>query len=49
MGRSLYISADMKKDISITSDPVDGFQSVWGHFGVVKYGQSNREVTVHIN
>ena len=35
MVRSLYTSADMEKEISVTSDPVDGFQSVRGHFGVV--------------
>ena len=28
MVKSLYTSADMEKDISVTSDPVDGFQSV---------------------
>ena len=49
MVRSLYTSADMKKDNFITSDPVDGFQSVRGHFGVVFHGQSNGEVTVHIS
>ena len=32
MVRSLYTSADMKKDISITSDTVDRFQSVRGQF-----------------
>ena len=42
--RSLYTSADMEKDISRTSDPVDGFQSVWGHFGVVSQGQSGSVV-----
>ena len=46
---SLYISADMKKDISITSDPVDEFQSVRSHFGVVFQGQSNGKVIVHIS
>ena len=30
MVRSLYTSANMKKDRSITYDPVDGFQSVRG-------------------
>ena len=44
MVRSLYTSADMEKDISITSDPADGFQSVWGHFGVVFQGQSSSVV-----
>ena len=33
--RSLYILADMENHISITSDPMDGFQSVRHHFGVV--------------
>ena len=41
MVRSLYTSADMEKEISVTSDPVDGFQSVRGHFGVVFQNQSN--------
>ena len=49
MVRSLYTSADMKKDIFITSDPVDGFQSVRGHFGVVFLGQSDGEVSVYIS
>ena len=49
MVRSLYISVDMEKHISITSYPVDGFRSVGGHFGVVLIGQSNGEVTVHIS
>ena len=44
MVRPLYTSADMEKDISIISDPVDGFQSVRGNFGVVFQGQSNGEV-----
>ena len=35
MVRSLYTSADMKKDFSVTSDPVDGFQHVRAHFGIV--------------
>ena len=38
-------SADMEKHISITYDPVDGFQSVRGHFGVVSQGQSNGQIT----
>ena len=49
MVRSLYISVDMEKHISITSYPVDGFRSVGGHFGVVLIGQSNGEVIVHIS
>ena len=39
----------MEKDISIPSDPRDGFQSVRGHFWVVFRGQYNGEVTVHIS
>ena len=34
MVRSLYTSADMEKNISVTSDPVDGFRHMGGHFGV---------------
>ena len=45
--RSLYTSADMEKDISITSDLVDRFQSVRGHFKVVFLSQPNGKVTVH--
>ena len=41
MVRSLYISADKDKDIFSTFDPMDRFQSVKGHFGVVFQGQSN--------
>ena len=32
MVRSLYTSADMEKDISITSGPVDGFQHITSSF-----------------
>ena len=42
--RSLYTLAD----ISVTSDPMYGFQSVRGHYGVVFQEQSNSEVTVQI-
>ena len=49
MVRSLYTSADMKKDISITSDTVDRFQSVRGQFRVVFQGQSISEVTIIIS
>ena len=49
MMRSLYILADMENHISITSDPMDGYQSVRHHFGVDFQGQSNDEVTVHIS
>ena len=44
MVRSMYTSANMEKDISITSDPVDRFQGVWGHFGVVFQGKSSSVV-----
>ena len=37
----MLTSADMEKEISVTFDPVDRFQSVWGHFGVVFQGQSS--------
>ena len=47
--RSLYKSTDMEKDISITSDQMDRFQSVRGDFGVVFQGQSNGEVIVDIS
>ena len=47
--KSLYTSADMEKDISITFDPVDGFWQSKSHFGVVSQGKSNSEVTVHIS
>ena len=44
MVRSLYISVDMEKHISITYDPMDRFQSVKVISGVVFQGQSNGEV-----
>ena len=40
MARSLYRTADLEKVISIISDPVDRFQSVRGHFGIVFQGES---------
>ena len=46
---SLYTSADMEEDLSITLQPVDGFQHMRGHFGVVFHDQSNGEVTLHIS
>ena len=57
MVRSLYTSADMKKDISIpfdkdisiTSDAVDRFLQSKCNFWVVFQGKSNSEVTVHIS
>ena len=42
MVRSLYTSADMEKDISITSDIVDRFSK--SNFGVVFQGKSNSEI-----
>ena len=49
MVRSLYTSADLKEDLSITLEPMDRFKHMMGPFGVVFQGQSNGEVTVHIN
>ena len=46
---SLYTSADMEEDLSITLQPVDGFQHMRGHFGVVFHAQSIDEVTVQIS
>ena len=40
----MLTSADMEKEIFITFDPVDRFQSVWGHFGVVFQGKSSSVV-----
>ena len=44
MVRSLYISADIEKDNSLTSDPVEGFWQFKTLFGIVFQGQSNSEV-----
>ena len=44
MVRSLYTSADMEKDISITSDIVDRFSQSKSNFGVVFQGKSNSEI-----
>ena len=49
MVRSLYTSADMEEDLSITLEPMDRFQHMRGPFEVVFQGQSNGEVTVHIS
>ena len=38
MVRSLYTSADMEEDLSITVDLMDGFQCMRTHFGVVFRG-----------
>ena len=35
MVRSLYTSADMEENLSITFEPVDRFKHMRGHFGVV--------------
>ena len=44
MVRSLYTLADMEKDISITSNALDRYQSVRGNFGVDSQGQSSSVV-----
>ena len=49
MVRSLYTSADMKKDIFITSHPIDRFWQFKSHFGVVFLVQSDGEVSVYIS
>ena len=49
MVRSLYTLADIKKDNSLTSNSEEGFWQFKSLFGVVLQGQSNSEVTVHIN
>ena len=45
----LYRTADLNINFTVSFDPVDRFQHVRGHFGVVFHGQSNGEVTVHIS
>ena len=49
MVRSLYTSADIEEDLSITFDLVDRIRHMGGHFGVVSQAQSNDKVTVHIS
>ena len=49
MVRSLYKSADLEKESSVTFDLVDGFKHMKSHFGVVFQGKFNAEVTVHIS
>ena len=49
MVRSMYTSADMEEDLSITLEPMDRFKHMRGPLGVVYQGQSNGEVTVHIS
>ena len=39
--RSLYTSADMEEDLTITLQPVDGFQHMRCQSGVVFHAQSN--------
>ena len=38
MVRSLYTSADMEEDLSITLEPMDRFKHMKGPFGVVFQG-----------
>ena len=47
--RSLYKSADMEEDLSITLEPMGRLWHMRGHFGVVFHAQSKFEVTVHIS
>ena len=49
MIRSLYTSADMEEDLTITLQPVNGFQHMRGQLGVVFLSQSNGEVPVQIS
>ena len=46
MVRSLYTSADIDKDNSLTFHPVEEFWQFKSLFGLVFQGQSNSEVTV---
>ena len=46
---SMYTSADMEEDLTITLQPVNGFQHMRGQSGVVFHAQSNVEVTVQIS
>ena len=45
----LYKTADLSINFTVSFDPMDRFQHVGGHFGVVLHGQANGEVTVHIS
>ena len=49
MVRSLYKSADLKKESSVTFDLVDGFKHMKSYVGVIFPGEFNAEVTVHIS
>ena len=48
-GKSLYKSADMEEDLSITLEPLGRLWHMRGHFGVVFHAQSIGEVTVQIS
>ena len=45
MVRSLYKSADLKKESSVTFDLVDGFKHMRCHFGTIFQSKFNAEVT----
>ena len=49
MVRSLYKSADLKIESSVTFDLVDGVKQMRSHFGVIFQGKFNAEVTVRIS
>ena len=49
MLRSLYKSADIEEDLSITLELMGIMWHIRGHFGVVFYAQSNGEVTIQIS
>ena len=53
MVRSLYKSADLKIESSVTFDLVDGVKQMRSHFGVIFQGQCNCDtkspVTVQIS
>ena len=45
MVRSMYKSADMEEDLSVTLQPVEGFQQMRGQFGIVFHSQTIGKVT----
>ena len=49
MVRSLYKSADMEEDLSITLEPMGRLWHMRSDFVVVFYDQSNGEVTVQMS
>ena len=49
MVRSMYKSADLGEDLSITLKPLEVFQQMRGQFGIVSYAQSKGKVTVRIS